>query len=372
MIGIDIVRISRIRNLINRKGILFAQKMIGSNANSAETLAGHFAAKEAYSKAVGKGLTKEFIQKSFVDYSKNGRPFLNYNGKRFLVSISHDGDYAIASVNIKDMIADEFHLNMLNHRPQESNKSTFGRLAIIAGCNNMPGSATLATNSAFRVGAGYVYLYSSNDMLDVLQIKNTEAIIKNIDSFSEIMPDAIAIGPGIGFNLDDKIVEIFKFIEKNQIPTIIDADGFYYLKKHNLNTRLVVTPHPKEASRLLDVSLNDVMNNREEAAREISKKYNTICLLKGYKSLIADQNNNIIVNTTGSNALATAGTGDVLTGIIGGFLAQGMDIKTSAIAGAYFHGLAADIFSNKYSKRSMKSGDLIDMLKFVFRGEDDA
>lgn len=371
MIGVDIVKISRIEKIIKKRGLKFVQKMIGSEATRLETLAGHFAAKEAFSKAVGTGLTINFLKKSSINYNKSGRPFLEYNSKRYFVSISHDGEYAIATVDAKKIIADNYHLNLLNKRNENSNKSTFGRLGVIAGYNNMPGSAILATKSAFRVGVGYVYLYSNENLINTLQTNCVEAIINNIDDFFKNKKyDAIALGPGIGFEIDDKIKKIFDFIEENKIPTIIDADGFYYLKKYGLKTKLILTPHPKEASSLLDVDMNYVINNRKESALKIAEKYDAICLLKGNNSLIADQKHNIIVNRTGSNALATAGTGDVLTGIIGGFLAQGMDVKSAATAGAYFHGLAADIFSAKYSKRSMMSGDLIDILKYVFRGED--
>lgn len=370
MIGIDIVKISRIENIIQKRGLEFAQKMIGSSANNVETLAGHFALKEAFGKALGTGLTIDILNNAHVDYHKNGRPFLNYNGKRYFASISHDGEYAVANIDIRNFIADQKYLELLNKRPENSNKSTFGRLGIVAGYNNMPGSAILATKAAFRVGSGYVYLYSNEKLLPIFQNNCTEAIVGNLDEFCNRKHDAILIGPGIGFNLENEVQEIFKIIEENQIPTIVDADGFYYLKKHGLKTKLILTPHPKEASRLLDVDVDFVLANREGAAKAIAEKYNSICILKGNNSLIADPKHNIIVNRSGSNALATAGTGDVLAGMIGGFLAQGMDAKSAAIAGAYFHGIAADIFSHKYSKRSMMAGDLIDMLKYVFRGED--
>ena len=372
MIGIDLVKISRIDEIINNKGLDFAQKMIGSDADKAESLAGHYAAKEAFAKARGTGLSTDILKNSKVIYGEKGQPFLSYKKKRYFISISHDGDYAVANVDASSFIADQKYLDLLNKRPEDSNKGTFGRLALIAGYNNMPGSALLATDSAFRSGVGYVYLYSSDQMLPILQTKSTEAIVNSFGCFFlRENFDAIAFGPGLGFEMPN-VDRLFAFIKKNKIPTVVDADGFYYLKKYGLNTELVITPHPKEAAYLLDCDIDFVINNREEAAFALAKKYKAVCLLKGKGTLIADPNNNIIVNTSGSNALATAGCGDVLTGLIGGFLAQGMSSWKSAVAGAYFHGLAADVFSAKYSKRSMKAGDLSTMLKYVFRGEDNA
>lgn len=372
MIGIDLVKISRIDEIIKNKGLDFAQKMVGSDADNAESLAGHYAAKEAFAKAMGTGLSTDILKNSKVIYGEKGQPFLSYKNKRYIISISHDGDYAVSNVDASSFIADQKYLDLLNKRPEDSNKGTFGRLGLIAGYNNMPGSALLATDAAFRSGVGYVYLYSSEQMLPILQTKSTEAIINSFGCFFlRENFDAIAFGPGLGFEMPD-VDKLFDFIEKNKIPSVIDADGFYYLKKYGLDTDIVITPHPKEAAYLLDCDIYYVLNNREEAALKLAQKYKAVCLLKGKGTLIADEKNNIIINTSGSNALATAGCGDVLTGLIGGFLAQGMGVWNSAVAGAYFHGLAADIFSAKYSKRSMKSSDLSTMLKYVFRGEDNA
>lgn len=371
MLGIDVVKIDRIKDMIDRRGLSFVQNMINTREENIETLAGVFASKEALGKALGTGINLSILRESEIIKDELGKPSIKYKEKVYNLSISHESNIAISVVcGIKnDISIDEEMLDLLPKRPSNANKSTFGRLGIIAGSQNMVGCVKLASRAAMRAGAGYVYVFSDNSNKAALEICLDEQIIMGRDDILYFCSvDALSVGPGVGYSKEDYMKDLFQYIAERNIRTVLDADGLYYLKKFgNIGMKnLIITPHPKEAARLLDVSVKEIMKNRLESAEKISQKYDCDVIIKGENTLVYSKDGKYTVNKTGNNGLATAGTGDVLTGIIGAFLANGCDTYTAGRLGVYFHGLSADYMSLNMSKRAMIASDIIEGLKYVF------
>ncbi len=264
----------------------------------------------------------------------------------------------------------------LPRRIQDSNKSTYGRVLNIAGSKLYTGAAYLSSASALKVGCGYLNLACIDFIIPIVSSMLPEAVytpllsvngviaesnkIENIKNF-----DVISIGCGLTFC--DSVVDFFKntlsCINKNQV-VIIDADGINILSKTKINLNLdnlIITPHPKELSRLLEVNLEEILINREKYARAASQKYNCITVLKGHETIITD-GEKLIVNHTGNSSLSKAGTGDVLTGIIAGLCAQKMNLFDAAVLGVYLHGLSSEIASKDLTQYSVMASDIIKYL----------
>lgn len=376
MAGIDMVQIARIENLIERRGITFVQKMLNTREDRSDTLAGIFASYEALGKYIGTGLTEDILKNAEVKKDKLGKPSIFYNGETYELSISHEGDYAIAIVSgkINQIKIEEEFLKLLPKRPKNSNKSTFGRLGVFAGRRGMAGCAKLVANAAMRAGSGYVYVFTDETSKEILQISLVEEIIDDKQNIFSHKLDAIAMGPGIGYDDEEFVLKIFNFAAENNIKMVLDADGLFYLKKFgNIGIEnLTITPHVLEAARLLDVDATKITENKIECAKQISQKYNTNVIIKSDESIICGKKGECFWNPTGNNGLSKAGSGDVLTGTIGAFLANGVDALNATRLGAYFHGLAADYLAAHISKRSILASDIIEAYKYVFLEEDNA
>ncbi len=266
-------------------------------------------------------------------------------------------------------------------------KHKAGRLLVIAGSVGFTGAAILTATAAMRSGSGVVTLVCPWELNNIFEIKLTEVMTFPVEqteegsihfeSLEEILTeaneyDALAIGPGLSTNPSTVrlVREILKRVKK---PTVLDADGLRAIttptevdsdEKFDLK-HVIITPHPGELANILG-KVNIELENRIKANKEVVKKYNIVSVLKGAATIISDTNENNYINTTGDWALATAGTGDILTGIIGSLLAQGMDLTKAAVCGVYIHGLSADLISKKVSKTAMIASDLLDGIKEVF------
>lgn len=253
---------------------------------------------------------------------------------------------------------------LLPVRRSGDNKSSAGRCLIIAGSDGLFGAAILSATAAARVGVGYVTLltqaekfptFSSPDFL-LLDFKKIN-LVKN--TFS-----AIAIGPGLGRTVT--ALKILKYLLTNKIQNVIvDADALNLCAQHRIlkfPSTWILTPHEGELARLLNVSSEFIRQNRREAVCKAQKKMGCVVVLKGYKTLVAcDQK--IYEIQSGNPALAKAGTGDVLTGMITGFLAQGLSADEAACLGAYVHGQVADDWlKDKNDVLSLMASDLLNLL----------
>ncbi len=268
---------------------------------------------------------------------------------------------------------DEAFLRLLPRRAPESDKRSAGAPLVIAGSAQFPGAAVLCSRAAARAGAGYVTVATSAAAAAALRAHLVEQVVVALDDAAS--PDAVAaelldlsthngavaLGPGLG--LDERtgaIVE--RFLAANRLPLVVDASGLFHLSKRLELLRgkpCVVTPHAGEFARLSGGG-TIAPGTRVERIREFVDRTGIVTLLKGADTLIYD-GKTVHINTTGTNALATAGSGDVLTGIIATLLAQGLSPVDAARAGAYWHGLAGRLAQER-RRVGVVAGDVIDAL----------
>ena len=258
----------------------------------------------------------------------------------------------------------------LPKRFEESNKSTYGRVLNFAGSDYMSGAAYLSSVSALKIGAGYCFLSSTDRVIDSVSAKTScvvflpyDEAIKKINQF-----DVISIGCGLGQS--EQSQKIFNQVIANLSPDknlVIDADGINLLA-HNKEffiqkgfNKVILTPHPKEASRLLDISVDEVLTNTMSSAKKISEIYKCVTVLKTHKTCVVT-NEKSYINSTGNNAMAKAGSGDVLTGMISGLVAQKMDLYEASCLAVYLHGQSGDIAKEELTEYSVLPEDLISFL----------
>ena len=261
----------------------------------------------------------------------------------------------------------DYKLPKLPKRSENSNKGTFGKVLNISGSEYMTGAGFLSSVSALKVGAGYVELASCERALNVVATLAPEVVLAPLSKIPELISNATVLLIGCGLSTSDTAKRIVKTVLPAQIPTVVDADGLNILAespeilhsaKNDKIKNLNFTPHPKEASRLLNCELEDVLNNMENSAKKICEKYNCITVLKSHNTIVSD-GNKIYRNTTGNSALAKAGSGDVLAGIIAGLLAQKMTPFDASCLGVYIHGLAGDLAKNDLTAYGVLASDTV-------------
>ena len=266
-------------------------------------------------------------------------------------------------------------------------KHAVGKLLVIAGSLGYTGAAALTCEAALRTGAGIVTLACPWELNSIMEIKLTEVmtyaveqtddITIHMDAFEEIQQlsekfDALAIGPGLSKN-PSTICLVREVLKKIKKPTVLDADGLRALygprdigEEDDLDlSHVVITPHAGELSAILGI---DRISQEDRLKENFSvvEKFGLVSVLKGAATIISNPEKSIFINPTGSWALATAGTGDILTGIIGSLLSQGLELTDAAVCGAFIHGLASDIIANNTSRTSQIATDLLEGIKKVF------
>lgn len=261
----------------------------------------------------------------------------------------------------------DYKLPKLPKRSENSNKGTFGKVLNISGSEYMTGAGFLSSVSALKVGAGYVELASCERALNVVATLAPEVVLAPFSKIPELISNATVLLIGCGLSTSDTAKRIVKTVLPAQIPTVVDADGLNILAEspeilHSANNdkikNLIFTPHPKEASRLLNCEIEDVLNDMENSAKKICEKYNCITVLKSHNTIVS-YGNKIYRNTTGNSALAKAGSGDVLAGIIAGLLAQKMTPFDASCLGVYIHGLAGDLAKNDLTAYGVLASDTV-------------
>ena len=249
----------------------------------------------------------------------------------------------------------DIYRKMLPDRPEDSNKGTYGRLLVIAGSKGMAGAAYLNAHAAYMTGAGLVRIYTSSDNREILQTLLPEAIITTYEEYNKeellsllTWADSVCIGSGLGMSrLSEKILKTV--IEYVKVPCLIDADGLNLLaeNKNYLNQmaerRFVITPHMKEMSRLTGTPVEELKADRIQILKDFISRYRITCVLKDSRTLIASEEKGIRMNLTGNSAMAKAGSGDVLAGVISGWMVQGKEAEDAAELGTYIHGLSGDL-----------------------------
>ena len=271
----------------------------------------------------------------------------------------------------------EYMRPKLLHRERNGHKHDYGRLLIIAGCETMPGAAVLATGAALQSGCGLVRLHSTARALQAVVNSYPSAMLsEEYDDFFHTVPekleryDTIAIGPGLGWSPGtlNSFMDLLAEARTKHIPMVLDADALNILSVLSDWTELippgsVLTPHKGELKRLLP-SKSDA--ERETLAWELCAEAGCCVVMKGYHSRVFTPNGTCYVNTTGGPGMAKGGSGDVLTGLIGGLMARGYSAEDAATLGVWLHGYAGDVLSAERTEEAYSSRDLIDKLYLGF------
>ena len=288
----------------------------------------------------------------------------------------------------------------IKKRKQDSHKGEYGHVFVIAGSLGMTGAAYLSSQAALLAGAGLVTLAIPKSLNPIMERKLTEVMTlplpetkeqslsrsaySKISDFSKKC-DCVIIGPGLSQNRQTQAL-IRLLIERLSLPLVIDADGLNALAGHlNVlrNKRqvqprktpseqrsrrdMIITPHSGEIARLAELRLSFVNKNKKDVAKKFATEYNVTTVLKGHKTVVASPRKEIYINSSGNPGMASGGCGDVLTGIIGAFLASGMDSFKAASLGAYIHGLSGDIAVKTKTEISLKATDLLEFLPQAFK-----
>lgn len=260
------------------------------------------------------------------------------------------------------LLTEQIVKELLPLRKPDAHKGDAGRVTVVAGSYGYVGAAALAAHSAVKAGAGLVTLLTGESSREILSIKLTEVMVKGLaeeavgalgpEAMETILQraeeaDAIAIGPGLG-TAEATARAIRQLLPQLETPVVIDADGLNALKGHTelltaMKAPKVLTPHPGEMSRLTGLSIGEINGAPLEVAKEYAEKWQAVVVLKGAPTVIACPEGSLYINSTGCNAMATGGSGDVLTGIIAALAGQGISLQEAALCGVYLHGLAGEL-----------------------------
>ena len=272
---------------------------------------------------------------------------------------------------------------ILKRRKRDSHKGDFGHTFILAGSLGLTGAAALCANASLRAGAGLVTLGIPSSLNMAMEIKLTEVMTcplaetregtLSLKAKREILDrindaDAVILGPGLSRNSETSRLtrQLVASIKK---AMVLDADALNAISEdiHTLKKikhEYIVTPHPGEMSRLIKKDADYIGNNRISVAKKFSNYYNAVVVLKGSKTVVTDRgaHGRVHINKTGNPGMATAGSGDVLTGVIGGFLSQGLKVFDAARLGVYVHGLAGDLAAKNKGEIGLIASDILEKI----------
>jgi NAD(P)H-hydrate epimerase len=233
-------------------------------------------------------------------------------------------------------------LRLVPFRRAEDNKYSAGSVLVVGGAPGLTGAVCLAAEAAFRADAGYVAVAAPAESLPVIETRLLEAVKRPLEDVWEAVEraSALALGPGLGREPDRQQL-VRRLLEETDVPAVVDADGLHELGPFRREAPTVLTPHEGELARLLGEESRWVAAHRLEAVRRAAERFACVCLLKGADTLVAAPGEGVLVRSGHAHGLATAGTGDVLTGIVAAFLAKGLDARMAAAAAAVAHERAA-------------------------------
>jgi hydroxyethylthiazole kinase-like uncharacterized protein yjeF len=242
-------------------------------------------------------------------------------------------------------------------RGPEDNKYTAGSVLVVGGAPGFTGAVCLSAEAAFRADAGYVAVVAPPASLPVIETRLLEAVKRPLDEVWDAVEraSALALGPGLGREPERQQL-VRRLLEETDVPAVVDADGLFELEPFERGAPTVLTPHEGELGRLLGVESKWVAAHRLEAVRRGAERFGCVCLLKGSDTLIAAPGAGVLVHSGQAHGLATAGTGDVLTGVVAAFLAKGMDARLAAAAAATAHEKAAALAPQQ---AGLVAGDVI-------------
>ena len=289
---------------------------------------------------------------------------------------------AQAVAHVKPMIYayDNSDLDNLPKRVNNSNKGTYGRVAVIAGSKNMSGAAFLCSKAAYSTGAGLVKIYTHESNRTILQSQLPEAVMMTYDDYEGALAcieDAlqwatvIVVGPGLGVDTVSERM-LYELLMNAEVPMVVDADALNILSNNiellrTSSVQIIMTPHMKEMSRLIQRPVEEIAKNRFAIAREFAKKMQVTLVLKDAKSIATNGGQQTYMNLAGNNGMSTGGSGDVLAGIIAGMLAGGLTLADAARMGTYVHCRAGDLAAEHKGNYAMLASDIISYIGEVMR-----
>jgi ADP-dependent NAD(P)H-hydrate dehydratase / NAD(P)H-hydrate epimerase len=319
-------------------------------------------------------------------------PGAQHSGKLFIEDIGFPKELLNSEKLHIELLTKDKVSPLIPQRPRYSHKGNYGHVLIVAGSKGKTGAAIMAAKACLRSGAGLVTLGIPKSLADVFQSRVTEEMIlalpdkgdgtlsqrasRVILNFLNERATTLAIGPGIGISSDTKkLMDIL--IKTSTTPMLIDADGINSLKGERaifskLKAPIILTPHPGEMARLLgkqkgvSVKTQDIERNRINVPVSFAKETGTYLVLKGVPTIIAGPDGMAYINSTGNPGMASAGTGDVLTGMISAFLSQGLSPTHASILGVYMHGFAGDSAAAEKGEHPLIATDIIEKIPFAF------
>ena len=309
------------------------------------------------------------------------------------------GTLAVANIGIPPHLAQDIKLELLSEawarsvlppRPLNANKGSFGKAMVIGGSINYIGAAYLACCGAIRVGAGLVTLATPQSLQPILATKLTEVIYlplpeaqpgvtspEAVSQLREWIPqyDVLLIGCGLGQNqpTTEFVQETLSSLSQKDCPALVlDADGLNILAKmpqwwHTLKGDVILTPHPGEMARLCGLTIEEIQSDRLGVAQQMAKRWGKIVVLKGAHTVVASPDGQVRISAVANPGLASAGTGDVLAGVITGLLAQGLKPFEAACCGVYLHGAAADMVTGEMGDAGIIASDLLPVLPHIIK-----
>ncbi|HVI40128.1 MAG TPA: NAD(P)H-hydrate dehydratase [Anaerovoracaceae bacterium] len=271
------------------------------------------------------------------------------------------------------LITSAYVNTFIKKRKRDIHKGDCGKVLIFAGSKGMAGAAVLCARAALRAGAGLVRVSVPEELFPILQIGVPEATCITRERLLEdlMQYSAIAIGPGLGDEAQNGIL-IRKILETTDKPVVIDADGLNLLRNDlavmkNAKAKLIITPHPGEAARLLGRKTADINRDRLQSALELATITGAVTVLKGAGSVVATPEGKTYINTTGNPGMATGGSGDVLTGVIAALAGQGLDPEAATTAGVFLHGVAGDLASDRMGEYGLIASDIANMVALAIK-----
>ena len=319
-------------------------------------------------------------------------PGAQHSGKLFIEDIGFPKELLNSEKLHIELLTKDKVSPLIPKRPRYSHKGNYGHVLIVAGSKGKTGAAIMAAKACLRSGAGLVTLGIPKSLADVFQSRVTEEMIlalpdkgdgtlsqraaRVILNFLNERATTLAIGPGIGISSDTKKL-MGILIKTSTTPMVIDADGINSLKGERamfskLKAPIILTPHPGEMARLLgkqkgvSVKTQDIERNRINVPFSFAKETGTYLVLKGVPTIIAGPDGMAYINSTGNPGMASAGTGDVLTGMISAFLSQGLSPTHASILGVYMHGFAGDSAAAEKGEHPLIATDIIEKIPFAF------
>lgn len=318
-------------------------------------------------------------------------PGAEYTGRLIIENIGFPQELLSSDELTVEIPEVDWLRSLIPQRARYSHKGDYGHVLIVAGSKGKTGAAIMAAKACMRTGAGLVTIGVPETLMDVFQMRVTEEMTlplpdrgdgtlsskacSKILDFLSGKADVLCIGPGSGVSEDTErlMAEILRPLNK---PAVIDADAINSISDHRslkeCKASLIFTPHPGEMSRLvskagLKTDIADIEKDRIEATRSFSRETGVNLVLKGVPTVIANPDGRTMVNPTGNPGMATAGTGDVLTGMIGAFIGQGLNPFEAATLGVYLHGLSGDIAAESKGKHSLIASDIIEAIPEAFK-----